>query len=101
MLLRDSIPISDGISNDFGSYSVRLDSFSNLMLNCWVQKGHNYVPRSQEFFPIENGKKPWERGCKALLSTRTVLERLCPSESQNRSRIEAELQPRRYLIFLR
>ena len=46
-------------------------------------------------------KKPWERGCMALLSTRTVLERLCPSESQNRSRIEAELQPRRYLIFLR
>ena len=51
LLLRDSIPISDGISNDFGSYSVRLDSFSNLMLNCWVQKGHNYVPRSQGFSP--------------------------------------------------
>lgn len=100
MLLRDSIPISDGISNDFGSYSVRLDSFSNLMLNCWVQKGHNYVPRSQGF-SHRKWKKPWERGCKALVSTRTVLERLCPSESQNRSRIEAELQPRRYLIFLR
>lgn len=58
MLLRDSIPISDGISNDFGSYSVRLDSFSNLMLNCWVQKGHNYVPRSQSFSPQKMEKSP-------------------------------------------
>lgn len=49
--------------------------------------------------PHRKLKKPWERGCKALVSTRTVLERLCPSESQNRSRIETELQPRRYLIF--
>ena len=54
------------------------------------------VPR---VFPLRKWKKPWERGCKNLVSPRIVLERVCPSDSQNRSRSEAELQPRRNLIF--
>ena len=27
-------------SNDFESYSVKLDSFNKLMFNCWVKKTH-------------------------------------------------------------
>ena len=70
---------------------------------CWTVGYKRYIIMYlvSRVFPLRKWKKPWERGCKALVSTRTVLERLCPSESQNRSRIEAELQPWRYLIFLR